>query len=553
MKRADAAAAARSASTSIVRLLRFEVRDRVATGNQLLLWAIVTLLLLTSIATGALPNPELFALGALGITFAALASLTVPWDQIPPGWAAVVPIVDILAIALLRMSDPAAGLGLLWAFPAMWLGSLGRSGLIASCTVIPAIYWGLLVTGPSQAFSFATLLLPLVIIAISGAGYSSARRFRAQRELLDGQAARLAYARSVAIRQEQLVSEVLDTVDFGVVRLSLGGDIVYENDAAGRLGAAMPGLHAATGATTLLAADGRTPLNADDYPLARARRGETFDDDVAWSVDPDGRRTALTFTARRLVDHRGADSGAVVTARDVTAEREALQARDDLVASVSHELRTPLTSLLGYLELTLDEEDLPERPRRFVDTALGSGERLLEIVSDILSASRRSIKSVESSVHPRETEVVQIVRASILALRPLADDRVLKISRTGPDSVRAFADPARLRQVVDNLVGNAIKFNRDGGSIDIAVDSDGETTTISVRDTGVGVPPEAREHIFERFFRASEDVPGNGLGLALSNEIVKAHGGALTVDSEPGVGSTFTVSIPTHPPIGASR
>lgn len=553
MKRADAAAAARSASNSIVRALRFEVRDRVATGNQLLLWAIVVLLLITSIATGTLPRPELFALGALGITFAALASLAVPWDEISPGWAAVVPIVDILAIALLRMSDPAAGLGLLWAFPAMWLGSLGRAGLIAGCTVIPAVYWGLVLADPSPTFTFATLLLPLVIIAISGAGYSSARRFRAQRDLLDGQAARLAYARSVAIRQEQLVSEVLDTVDFGVVRLSVGGDIVYENDAAGRLSTAIPGLHAATDATMLLAADGREPLNAEHYPLARARRGETFDDDIAWSVDADGHRTALTFTARRLVDHRGADSGAVVTARDVTAQREALQARDDLVASVSHELRTPLTSLLGYLELTLDEEDLPERSRRFVDTALGSGERLLEIVADILSASRRSIKSVESSVHPREIEVVQIVRASMLALRPLADDRVVRISRTGPDSVRAYADPARLRQVVDNLVGNAIKFNRDGGSIDIAVDSDGETTTIAVRDSGVGVPPDAREHIFERFYRASEDVPGNGLGLALSNEIVKAHGGLLTVDSEPGVGSTFTVSVPTHPPVGASR
>lgn len=553
MKRADAAAAARSASNSIARALRFEVRDRVATGNQLLLWAIVVLLLISSIVTGSLPRPELFALGALGITFAALASLAVPWDEISPGWAAVVPVIDILAIALLRMSDPAAGLGLLWAFPAMWLGSLGRAGLIAGCTIIPAVYWGLVLASPSPTFTFATLLLPLVIIAISGAGYSSARRFRAQRELLDGQAARLAYARSVAIRQEQLVSEVLDTVDFGVVRLSVGGDIVYENDAAGRLSTAIPGLHAATGATILLASDGRTPLNAEDYPLTRARRGETFDDVVAWSVDGEGGRTALTFTARRLVDHRGADSGAVVTARDVTAEREALQARDDLVASVSHELRTPLTSLLGYLELTLDEEDLPERPRRFVDTALGSGERLLEIVADILSASRRSIKSVESSVHPREIEVVHIVRASMLALRPLADDRVVRISRTGPDSVRAFADPARLRQVVDNLVGNAIKFNRDGGSIDIAVDSDGETTTIAVRDSGIGVPPEARERIFERFFRASEDVPGNGLGLALSNEIVKAHGGVLTVDSEPGVGSTFTVSIPTQAPVGASR
>lgn len=552
MKRVDAAATARAASTALARALRFDVRHRVAIGNQLLLWAIVAALVVAGIAAGSLPRPEFYAFGALGVTLGVLATLAVPWNEIAPIWVVLVPIVDIVSIALLRVADPTSGIGLLWAFPAMWLASLGLTGLLTSCLLIPAVYWGLIAIGPSPGFSFATVLLPLVIIAISCAGYGSARRFAAQRELLNSQAARLAYARSIAIRQEQLVSEVLDTVDFGVVRLSVGGDVVYENDAAGKLSDAMPGLHAAAPPrTSLLAEDGRTPLSAEDYPLARARRGETFEDDVAWSVDGHGRKTALTFTARRLVDHRGEDSGAVVTARDVTAEREALQARDDLVASVSHELRTPLTSLLGYLELTLDEEDLPERPRRYIDTALGSGERLLAIVADILTASRRSLKSAESSVRARDIDVVEIVRASMLSLRPLADDRVIRLDVTGADAVPAFADPARLRQVIDNLLGNAIKFNRDGGTIELIVGTDGETTSIAVRDTGVGIAPADQARVFDRFFRASEDVPGNGLGLAISNEIVKAHGGRLTVASEPGVGSTFTVTLPAHAPLGA--
>ncbi len=98
--------------------------------------------------------------------------------------------------------------------------------------------------------------------------------------------------------------------------------------------------------------------------------------------------------------------------------------------------------------------------------------------------------------------------------------------------------------MIDNLLGNAIKFNRDGGSIEVTVHTDGDTTTIAVRDTGIGIGEEDRGRVFERFFRASEDIAGNGLGLAISHEIVRAHDGELTVASEPGVGSTFTVALP---------
>lgn len=233
-------------------------------------------------------------------------------------------------------------------------------------------------------------------------------------------------------------------------------------------------------------------------------------------------------------------------ARDVTAEQEALRARDDLVASVSHELRTPLTSVLGYLELALDEDDLSERVRRYLETALGSGERLLAIIADILITSRRSRTSVEATVHPREVDALEVVRESVLALRPLAADRVIKVSVTGPDRAAVYADPGRLRQVIDNLLGNAIKFNRDGGAVDLAVTTDGEATTIEVRDTGVGIAVEDQQRVFERFFRASEDVAGNGLGLAITADIVRAHDGELTVTSEPGVGSTFTLVLPAH-------
>ncbi len=532
---------------------RFDLRDRTAAANQLLLCAIVAVLFVVGLVGGFIHRPELFALGALLIGLGGIAALAVPWTSIPAGWVAVLPLVDIVAIALMRQADPIGGLGLLWVFPAMWLATLGRAGLITCCVLIPALYWSLIAVGPEPVFSFASFLLPLVIIAISSAVYASARRFAAQRDLLDAQAARLAFARSAAVQQEQLVTEVLDTVDFGVVRFSVGGDVVYENDAVGRLGGSMPRLHAAGETRVLLQEDGETPLDAHDHPLARARRGESFEDETVWSQDAEGRRVALTFTARRLLDHRGADAGGVLVARDVTAEQEALRARDDLVASVSHELRTPLTSVLGYLELAIDEDDHSERVRRYLDTALGSGERLLAIISDILLTSRRSRTSVEAAVHPREIDAVELVRESVLALGPVAADRVIKVSVTETGHAVVYADPGRLRQVIDNLLGNAIKFNRDGGAVDVTVSTDGEATTIAVRDTGVGIAAEDQEHVFERFFRASEDVAGNGLGLAISADIIKAHDGTLTVASDPGVGSTFTIVLPAHAETRTSR
>ncbi len=524
--------------------LRFDDRDRLAAGSQLVLSGTVAVLFVAGVATGILARPGLFAIGALGVVLGGIAALAVPWSRVSPGWVMVIPIIDILSIGVLRLADPERGLGLLWAFPAMWLATIGTIGFVVACTAIPALYWVIVALGPSPTFSFATLLLPLVIIAISSAGYSSARRFAAQRHLLDAQAARLAFARSAAVRQEQLVTEVLDTVDFGVVRLAVGGDVVYENDAIGRLSSSIPGLHVAVPTVSLFEEDGETGLSAANHPVARARRGETFEDEVVWSTDAEGRRTALTFTARRLIDHRGADSGAVLVVRDVTTEREALRARDDLVASVSHELRTPLTSVLGYLELALDEDDIPPRARRYVDTALGSGERLLTIVADILTATRKSRQSVEITVHPREVDVVEVVRASIIAIRPFADERVVRITVSGERRAIAIADPGRLRQVIDNLLSNAIKFNRDGGTVEITVHTDGETTSIEVHDTGIGIDASDREHVFERFYRASDAAPGNGLGLAISSDIIRAHDGRLTVSSEVGVGSTFTVTLP---------
>ena len=234
----------------------------------------------------------------------------------------------------------------------------------------------------------------------------------------------------------------------------------------------------------------------------------------------------------------------------MTTELNALRARDELVASVSHELRTPLTSILGYLDLAIEDPDLPDHLRSNLDVAERNAERLLGIIADILAASSSS-SSVEASLAPLSIDARDIVRASAEALAPRAAGRAITIDTTGLEEAFVWADPLRLRQVVDNLLSNAITYNRDGGTVFLGTTSDGASSWILVRDTGTGMTEDERARLFQRFYKAGPPRrSGTGLGLAISRDIVRAHGGELGLHSSPGVGSTFIVKLPATAPEG---
>ena len=523
--------------------IRGQLRDRAAASNQFVLCAVVGVLFFIGIATASLTDGGLFGIAALLVVLGGVAGLAVPWSRLPPYAVIVLPVVDIVAIALMRIAEPNAAFGLLWVFPAMWLSVIGRAGFAISVVGIPVVYWCILWTGASPAGTYAVVLLPVVIVAVSVACYSSSRRFRAQRTLLDRQAVRVSAAHREALRQEQLVSEVLDTVDFGVIRLSAAGEVVLENDALLRFGR-IPGFLPGGAGDSAVTDEKLVPLDPQQHPLVRLRRQESFDDVVLWFALADGRRRAFAFAGRHLTDHNGAPAGAVLIARDVTAERDAQRVRDDLVTSVSHELRTPLTSILGYLELVLDGGGLSDAARRHVETAHRNSERLLGIVTDILSASSRSGSSIDTRLHPRVVDMTEIVRAAAAGLEPVAEGRFVDLRVEESGAAEAYADPARIRQVIDNLMANAVKFNRDGGRVTASTSTDGVHTTVRVADTGIGMAPDAAARVFERFFRAVPSVPGNGLGLTITRDLVAAHGGSIAVESTAGEGSVFTVVLP---------
>jgi signal transduction histidine kinase len=225
------------------------------------------------------------------------------------------------------------------------------------------------------------------------------------------------------------------------------------------------------------------------------------------------------------------------------------QLKRDFVNAVSHELRTPLTSIRGYAEFLEDEigGDLSLTQRDFVGQIQVGARRLEDLVSDLLDFAR--LESGTLPLNRRPIVLGDKVREVTDSFRPQLQERGLKLSLVQPaDPVLAFLDPLRVGQVLTNLIGNAVKFTPAGGTITVALEVTDEVASLSVADTGVGIAPEHLAHLFEKFYQVDPTLTrergGAGLGLAIAKALVDAHGGRLDVESTPGEGSRFTVTLP---------
>ncbi len=221
--------------------------------------------------------------------------------------------------------------------------------------------------------------------------------------------------------------------------------------------------------------------------------------------------------------------------------------RRDLVSNVSHELGTPLTCIKGYVEalrdgvITDDDETLDTFNMISEET-----ERLNSIINDLRELSKIESTSFELVLQP--VRLVEIVEKTVLSLRPKLDQKKLVVSVDIPgDLPNVLADPNRLSQVLVNILDNSIRFTPDEGRIEITAAIWDDSINISITDTGKGIPPGDLPHIFERFFRSdrsrSRETGGTGIGLAIVQELVAAHGSVVTVTSEIGKGSTFSFNL----------
>jgi len=259
----------------------------------------------------------------------------------------------------------------------------------------------------------------------------------------------------------------------------------------------------------------------------------------------------VSFQAR--VSHlkeNGRTVGSVIVLHDVTRLQELDRLKSEFVSNVSHELRTPLTNIKLYLPLLRSRGAEMERRERYLRTLERETARLEKLIEDLLDLSRLEMGAAQP--HKELLDVAEVVQQVLLVHQPLAESRGIQLSsELPPDLPPLPADRNQMIQLLTNLLGNALNYTSPGGEVTVRAASarrEGrDWLTLAVQDTGPGIPPEEQERIFDRFYRGKEarhKAPGTGLGLPIVKEILALHGGFIELESEVGVGSTFTAWLP---------
>lgn len=241
----------------------------------------------------------------------------------------------------------------------------------------------------------------------------------------------------------------------------------------------------------------------------------------------------------------GKVTGAALLVLDVTEKERAEQMRREFTANVSHELKTPLQTISGYAELLANGMVADKDKTAFSEKIYAEAQRMIRLIEDIIKLSNLDEGAVELT---RETvDLYVTAENTVRSLLPAAKKANVTLSLNG-ENAEIYGIPQLLTAVVYNLCDNAIKYNKDGGTVFVSVKNNAENIVLSVRDTGIGIPKEQQERIFERFYRVdkshSKEVGGTGLGLSIVKHAAKLHDAKITLESEVGKGTTITVEIP---------
>jgi two-component system phosphate regulon sensor histidine kinase PhoR len=255
----------------------------------------------------------------------------------------------------------------------------------------------------------------------------------------------------------------------------------------------------------------------------------------------------LRISAAAILSAEGRRQGTILVFHNLTRLKQLERTREEFIANVSHELRTPLSHIKGYVETLLDgAKNDPEVSTRFLETIARNTERLKLLIEDLLTISE--LESGRVKLNQQAVELRSVVEKVFDDFKSRAEAKTITLANEVPDLV-VRADAGRLEQVLSNLVDNAIKYGRTGGRVTVGAQSANDSKVeIFVKDDGVGLPAEALERVFERFYRVdkarSREQGGTGLGLSIVKHIVQGHGGRVWARSEPGQGATFYFTLP---------
>jgi PAS domain S-box-containing protein len=343
---------------------------------------------------------------------------------------------------------------------------------------------------------------------------------------------------------------ILDAAGDGIVGIGLDGRVTFANptalDLLWRDEDSLIGslLHAETHHTK---PDG-TPYPWDECPTyltITEGRPHRVEDEVY--IRSDGSPFPTTYASAPLFDDSGQVDGAVIVFSDITARRQVETLKDQFISVVSHELRTPLTSIQGALGLVSNGilGELPAEADEMVGVALKNAQRLARLVNDILDLERISSGRLELSMRPCDAAI--IAEDAVKAVQGAADLAGVPLELDVP-TIRMSADADRLVQALTNLIGNAVKFSPAGSPVLITASTNGKTVTFDVADRGRGIPSDKIDLVFERFQQVDvsdrREKGGSGLGLPITRNIARQHGGEVSATSVVGEGSTFTLEVP---------
>ena len=349
------------------------------------------------------------------------------------------------------------------------------------------------------------------------------RRLEHQRRQIDDQ------LRSLRRRSEEF-EQITASMTEGLVLVDNGGTILSMNPAA----CAVFHTDAACVGQPLLTVERGSAVSHALHDAMDTGHGET-------RMERDGREYQFDMTR---IQADGEVVGAVLLTFDVTEQAYAERNRREFTANVSHELKTPLQGIIGSAELLENGMVRPDDVSRFVGHIRGEAQRLVTLINDIL---RLSELDEGGSLPTEPVELLSLCADTVKSLESAAQQRQITMTVTG-EAVTVPGVRRLLTETVFNLCDNAIKYNKDGGSVAVAVGRDGPDAVVTVADTGIGIPPEHQGRVFERFYRVdkshSKASGGTGLGLSIVKHAVAYHHGTVTLDSREGEGTTFTLRLP---------
>jgi signal transduction histidine kinase len=551
--------------------------------------AVVAASILTFIVPGlGFTNNTMAVVGIAIIALVTLLSLVFTKVRSLERYALLLPVIDLIGIGAFRAGT--GGTGSLWAaliiLPVVWLAAAeGRryilyAGLGTSfALMLPYI---ISLSWPETPGEWVRGIFAPVVFAVAAAIVNElARQSRKQLRSIKGLAEdkermlqrTVEYA--AQLQESEAKYRAFDRM-FRGVWAAVTEQSVIGTDATGLIDAWNPGATKILGPTADEAEDklhifdfhlpeeleerarelnyppGETVLNPGFSALVEtARLGQA--ESREWTYRrSDGSHVPVQLSVTKRVDEEGRTRGYLFVASDVTQAREVARLKDEFVGLISHELRTPLSSILGYLELMRDDEDNPLSAEhlQYLGVAERNAHRLLRLVGDLLFTAQ--VESGKFPLDSRQVPLESIVTAAIESARPVADAAGIQLVQKLPDGPAVVhGDPVRLGQAVDNLISNAIKFTPRGGNVTLALEITDGSALITVRDTGMGIAASELDKLFSRFFRATtatrNAVPGVGLGLTITKAIVTAHHGEMGVESEEGVGTCFSMSLPLSP------